>query len=47
MACEEYPQLEISPYLDMLDNMAEVAAQHLLPSDSADPDGHKDQHSPV
>ena len=34
LACEEYPQLEISPYLDMLDNMAEVAAQHLLPSDS-------------
>jgi len=34
LACEEYPQLEISPYLDMLDNMAEVTAQHLLPSDS-------------
>ena len=34
LACEEYPQLEISPYLDMLDNMAEVAAQKLHPSDS-------------
>jgi len=34
LACEEYPQLEISPYLDMLDNMAEIAAQKLLPSDS-------------
>ncbi len=34
LACEEYPQLEISPYLDMLDNMAEIAAQRLLPSDS-------------
>src|SRR5712692_8416164 len=34
MACEEYPQLEISPYLDMLDNMAEMAAQQLLPADS-------------
>jgi regulator of sirC expression with transglutaminase-like and TPR domain len=34
LACEEYPQLEISPYLDMLDNMAEVAAQKLMPADS-------------
>jgi regulator of sirC expression with transglutaminase-like and TPR domain len=34
LACEEYPQLEISPYLDMLDNMAEMAAQKLLPADS-------------
>ena len=34
LACEEYPQLEISPYLDMLDRMAEVAAQRLWPSDS-------------
>src|SRR5437016_10348050 len=34
LACEEYPQLEISPYLDMLDNMAEMVAQKLLPSDS-------------
>jgi regulator of sirC expression with transglutaminase-like and TPR domain len=34
LACEEYPQLEISPYLDMLDNMAEIAAQKLLPADS-------------
>ena len=34
LACEEYPQLEISPYLDMLDNMAEITAQKLLPADS-------------
>jgi regulator of sirC expression with transglutaminase-like and TPR domain len=34
LACEEYPQLEISPYLDILDNMAEIAAQKLLPADS-------------
>jgi regulator of sirC expression with transglutaminase-like and TPR domain len=34
LACEEYPQLEISPYLDVLDNMAEIAAQKLLPADS-------------
>ncbi len=34
LACEEYPQLEISPYLDMLDKMAEAAAQKLSPSDS-------------
>ncbi len=34
LACEEYPQLEISPYLDLLDNMAEMAAQKLLPADS-------------
>lgn len=29
MACEEYPQLEISPYLDQLDNIAEVASAAL------------------
>jgi len=34
LACEEYPQLEISPYLDMLDNMANVAQQRLRPKDS-------------
>jgi regulator of sirC expression with transglutaminase-like and TPR domain len=34
LACEEYPQLEISPYLDLLDRMAEVAAQRLSPADS-------------
>ncbi len=34
LASEEYPQIEISPYLDMLDNMAEIAAQKLLPADS-------------
>jgi regulator of sirC expression with transglutaminase-like and TPR domain len=33
LACEEYPQLEISPYLDMLDSMAEMAAQKLMPAD--------------
>jgi regulator of sirC expression with transglutaminase-like and TPR domain len=27
MACEEYPQLELSPYLDMLDHIAEVAGE--------------------
>jgi regulator of sirC expression with transglutaminase-like and TPR domain len=34
LACEEYPQLEIGPYLDMLDNMANIAQQKL---GSADP----------
>src|SRR5215510_5266074 len=34
MACEEYPQLELSPYLDKLDQMADVARQALDPSDS-------------
>ena len=34
LACEEYPQLEISPYLDMLDNIANVAQQTLHPGDS-------------
>jgi regulator of sirC expression with transglutaminase-like and TPR domain len=34
MACEEYPQLEISPYLDKLDHMAEVT-QELLRSDNS------------
>src|SRR5262249_55054485 len=29
MACEEYPQLEISPYLDKLDHIATVAQENL------------------
>ena len=27
MACEEYPQLEVSPYLDQLDQMADMAQE--------------------
>jgi len=34
LACEEYPQLEISPYLDMLDNIAGMAQQRFDPADS-------------
>jgi regulator of sirC expression with transglutaminase-like and TPR domain len=34
MACEEYPQLELSPYLDMLDHMAQVAGEKRTSSDS-------------
>jgi regulator of sirC expression with transglutaminase-like and TPR domain len=34
MACEEYPQLDVSPYLDKLDQMAEAAQEALEPSDS-------------
>jgi len=34
LACEEYPQLEISPYLDLLDHIADVAQQRLASSDS-------------
>ena len=34
MACEEYPQLELSPYLDMLDHIANVAQEKLRPADS-------------
>jgi len=34
LACEEYPQLEISPYLDMLDNIAGIAQQRFDPADS-------------
>jgi len=34
MACEEYPQLEISPYLDKLDHMAEMAQALLRKADS-------------
>ena len=33
MACEEYPQLEISPYLDQLDEIAD-AAPHVRPDGS-------------
>src|ERR1044071_1856577 len=29
MACEEYPQLEISPYLDRLDEIADAARPHV------------------
>src|SRR5207247_11398296 len=34
MACEEYPQLEVSPYLDKLDRMAEMAQESLRAGDS-------------
>src|SRR2546427_333741 len=34
MACEEYPQLELSPYLDMLDSIAGIAQQKRNASDS-------------
>src|SRR5438128_12401988 len=34
LACEEYPQLEISPYLDMLDNIAGMAQQRVDPADA-------------
>jgi len=34
MACEEYPQLELSPYLDMLDGIAGIAQQKRKASDS-------------
>src|SRR4029078_6757809 len=34
MACEEYPQLEISPYLDQLDSMAAAIRSKMRPSDS-------------
>lgn len=33
MACEEYPQLELRPYIDMLDDMAEAAQEKIAPSD--------------
>src|SRR5215470_5507192 len=32
VACEEYPQLELSPYLDMLDHIAEVTQERIAPS---------------
>lgn len=34
MACEEYPQLEISPYLDQLDHMADLAQENIGTNDS-------------
>jgi len=34
MACEEYPQLELSPYLDMLDHIAQVTREKLSPAKS-------------
>src|SRR3989475_6923391 len=34
MACEEYPQLEVSPYLDQLDAMADMAQESLRDSDT-------------
>lgn len=33
VACEEYPQLELSPYLDKLDQIAEVARSRISSSD--------------
>jgi regulator of sirC expression with transglutaminase-like and TPR domain len=35
MACEEYPQLEISPYLDRLDQIADAVKPHLAEGASA------------
>ena len=29
MACEEYPQLELAPYLDLLDQMADAVKPHI------------------
>jgi regulator of sirC expression with transglutaminase-like and TPR domain len=34
VACEEYPHLELSPYLDQLDHMAEVAKEQLRSTDT-------------
>jgi regulator of sirC expression with transglutaminase-like and TPR domain len=34
MACEEYPQLELGPYLDLLDRIADVIKQKLCPADT-------------
>lgn len=34
LACEEYPQLEVSPYLDELDNIAAVVRDRIQPGDS-------------
>lgn len=34
IACEEYPQLELSPYLELLDDIAEAAQRKCSPSDS-------------
>jgi regulator of sirC expression with transglutaminase-like and TPR domain len=35
IACEEYPQLELSPYLDLLDEIADAVRQTRRPADSA------------
>jgi len=35
MACEEYPQLELSPYLDMLDHIANSVQSKQSSSDTA------------
>ena len=34
MACEEYPQLELNPYLDKLDRMADMARESLRAGDT-------------
>ena len=34
IACEEYPQLELSPYLDVLDRIAQSAQEKRSPSDT-------------
>jgi regulator of sirC expression with transglutaminase-like and TPR domain len=34
IACEEYPQLELSPYLEELDDIAAAAQKKIRPSDS-------------
>jgi regulator of sirC expression with transglutaminase-like and TPR domain len=34
MACEEYPHLELSPYLDLLDHIAQVASEKRASSDT-------------
>ena len=34
IACEEYPQLELSPYLDLLDEIAEAVRRDLAPLDA-------------
>src|SRR4029079_4161420 len=35
MACEEYPQLEISPFIDQLDEMAEKVRSAMRAGDSS------------
>jgi regulator of sirC expression with transglutaminase-like and TPR domain len=34
VACEEYPQLELSPYLDQLDDIARIANRDIRPDDT-------------
>jgi regulator of sirC expression with transglutaminase-like and TPR domain len=41
IACEEYPQLELSPYLELLDRIAEAAQKRRSPSDSPMETVHK------